>query len=302
MAIDIIARGLATSLIGSDGKIDAGKMPVISGTSELHGFTSIGKLTDASMVEGKTAEEILLMMLFGIVNPTFTEPSFSVVLNDDNGVLIIGREQTLKGALTFSRGTIDPAYGTSGYRAGAPAMYTVGDSSFVSSGASQDFEITITPTEKEVVLNCSVAYEQGEQPMNSVGQPFGAPLEAGYLFATVVIPAAYELYQLNGETQEFTWFEDEAEHSSGYLSLFPAETPTQKQAFMVSTGMTVIGIKSFNTLSQQWDWLGGSAAESLTYFDTEIISGESLGETTNYISYIHNQARCGERELRIYVQ
>ena len=92
MAIDIIARGLATSLIGSDGKIDAGKMPVVSGTSELQGFTSIGKLTDASMVEGKTAEELLLMMLFGIVNPTLTGPSFSAVLNDDNGALIIGRE------------------------------------------------------------------------------------------------------------------------------------------------------------------------------------------------------------------
>ena len=302
MAIDIIARGLATSLIGSDGKIDAGKMPVVSGTSELQGFTSIGKLTDPSLVEGKTAEEILLMMLYGIVNPVLTEPSLSIALNDDNGALIIGREQTLKGALIFSRGTIDPAYGTSGYRAGVPTMYTIGDNSFETSSTSYDFEITLMPTEKEVVLSYSVAYSAGEQPMNSVGKPFGAPLEAGYLFSSVTIPAAYELYQPSGEAQEFTWFEDKDEQTSGYLSTFAAETPTEKQSFMVSTGMTVIGIKTFNVLSQQWEWLGGSAAESLTYFDTEIISGESLGEATNYISYTHNQARCGERELRIYVQ
>ena len=302
MAIDIIARGLATSLIGSDGKINAGKMPVISGTSDLQGFTSIGKLTDPAMVEGKTSEEILLMMLFGIVNPTFVNPSFSVALNDDNGALIIGQKQLLKGSFTFNRGAIEPAYGTSGYRSGAPTMYTIGDYSFESSSTSYDFEITLTPTEKEVVLNCSVAYEKGEQPINSIGQPYGTPLEGGYLFATITIPAVYELYAVNGEKREFTWFKDEVNQTSGYLSRFAAETFTEKQSFMVSTGMTVIGIKSFNVLSQQWEWLGGSAAESLTYFDTEIINGESLGETTNYIAYVHNQARCGERELRIYVQ
>jgi hypothetical protein len=48
MAIDIIARGLAASLIGSDGKIDSAKMPVLSGVSDLQGFTPVGSLTDPS--------------------------------------------------------------------------------------------------------------------------------------------------------------------------------------------------------------------------------------------------------------
>ena len=60
MAIDIIARGLATSLVGPDGKIASDKMPTLSGTEGLTGFYPLGKLTDPSLVEGKTAEEILV--------------------------------------------------------------------------------------------------------------------------------------------------------------------------------------------------------------------------------------------------
>ena len=91
MAIDIIARGLATSLVGSDGKISSDKMPTLQGTSELTGFTSIGKLTDPSLIEGKTAEEILLMMLYGVVSPTLTEPKLSISLSEDSLPLVIGR-------------------------------------------------------------------------------------------------------------------------------------------------------------------------------------------------------------------
>ena len=168
MAIDIIARGLATSLIGSNGKISSDKMPTLEGTSELTGFTSIGKLTDASLVEGRTAEEILMMMLYGVVSPTLTEPSLSIALSDDSLPLIIGRPSALKGTLTFDRGKIEPAYGTSGYRAGAPISYSVGDTITESSGAQYDFEIELTPTSSNVNLVYGVSYEEGEQPLNSI--------------------------------------------------------------------------------------------------------------------------------------
>lgn len=300
MAIDIIARGLATSLIGSNGKISSDKMPTLEGTSELTGFTSIGKLTDASLIEGRTAEEILMMMLYGVVSPTLTEPSLSIALSDDSLPLIIGRPSALKGTLTFDRGKIEPAYGTSGYRAGVPISYSVGDTITESSGAQYDFEIELTPTSSSVNLTYGVNYEEGEQPLNSIGQAVGAPYPAGSITSSIVIRAVYELYDATNSSREFTWFEDE--DGQGYLSTFESEGSGTQQSFAVSNAVTVIGIKAYDTMTQQWTWLGGqTAAVSLTHFDTTLITGDSLGEATNYTLYTHNQPASGERELRIYI-
>jgi hypothetical protein len=64
-----------------------------------------------------------------------------------------------------------------------------------------------------------------------------------------------------------------------------------------------VGVKAFNALTQRWEWIGSqTAAISLTYFDTSILTGESLGETTDYIVYTYNSTPVGARELRIYVK
>jgi hypothetical protein len=130
MAIDIIARGLATSLLGSDGRVSSDKMPVISGVLGTEGFTPIGNLTDPSQIEGKTVEEILLMMLFGAVNPTFTSPDLTIELASE-ATAIVGRQTSISGKLIFNRGAITPPYGTSGFRAGAPIAFTVGDEELI---------------------------------------------------------------------------------------------------------------------------------------------------------------------------
>lgn len=300
MAIDIIARGLASSLVGSDGKIAAEKMPTLGAVPDGTNFYPVGQLNDPSLVAGKTAEEILLMMLYGIVSPTLTEPSLSIALSDENEMLIIGRPSALKGALTFSRGKIDPAFTTSGYRAGAPTGYLIGDQIIESTSTSYDFELMLTPTETTIQIPYAVSYNAGEQPVNSIGQPVGAPLSAGSISSTIEVKAAYPLYNGEGEKHEFTWFKDE--DGSGYMSIFAMETTDNKQTFMVSSKMNVIGIKAFNTMTQSWDWLGGTPAVSLTHFDATVVPGDTLGENTDYIVYTHNRQRVGERELRIYVQ
>lgn len=299
MAIDIIARGLASSLVGSDGKIAAEKMPTLGAVPDGTNFYPVGQLNDPSLVAGKTAEEILLMMLYGIVSPTLTDPSLSIALSAENEMPIIGRPSVLKGALTFSRGKIDPAFTTSGYRAGAPTSYLIGNQVIESTSTSYDFELEIVPIETTMQIPYAVSYGEGEQPVNSIGQPVGAPLSAGFVSATLAVTAAYALYNADGEEHDFTWFEDET--GSGYLSAFASESGGTKQSFAVSSSVSVIGIKSFDPLSQSWQWLGGSATASLKHFDATIVSGESLGETTDYILYTHNQPAKGARELRIYI-
>lgn len=301
MAIDTIARGLATSLMGSDGRLSSDKAPVVTGTAELSGFTSIGKLTDPTLIEGRTTEEILLMMLYGVVNPTFTNPSLSIAMNDDMAQPIIGRPSLLKGTLTFDRGLIDPAYGTSGYRAGLPNHYSINDHEIESTVLVYDFEMEVTPTSDIVLLEYAVRYDAGDQPLNSIGQEVDKPLPAGMISGSLELTAAYPLYNADGADHPFEWFKDE--DGSGYLSMFSTEMDGTRQSFAVSSATTVVGVKAFNALTQRWEWIGSqTAAISLTYFDTSRLTGESLGETTDYIVYTYNSTPVGARELRIYVK
>ena len=301
MAIDIVARGLASSLVDSNGRIETSKMPVMSGTSELEGFTSIGHLTDASLIEGKTAVEILLMILFGIVNPTLVAPKLSIVLENENEVLIIGRPSVLKGALSFDRGKIDPANGTSGYRAGMPISYTINGHTSESTNTIYDFELEVTPTDRIFVLDYEVKYAAGEQPLDSAGRPFDIPLPAGALTGALECTAAPALYDPNHEEINFSWFKDE--EGEGYSFIAPSETADSRQGFIVSSDVTVVGIKAFSPLTQTWEWVGSeNAAISLTCFDVSLVEGETLGESNNYVKYTNNQPRSAERELRVYVQ
>ena len=300
MAMDIIARGLATSLLGSNGKIASDKMPTVEGTSELTGFFPVGKLTDPSLVEGKTAEEILLMMLFGVVSPTLTAPSLSIELSTKTP-LLIGREATLEGALVFDRGRIDPAYGTSGYRAGLPISFSITDKLIETSNTTYNFKFSFTPTASENFVGYSVSYSEGEQPLNSIGQNFNSPLPAGIIGNQLSIAATYPIYCDEGKEIEFEWIQDE--DGDAYQSAFATEATGERQAFAVSNNLKVIGVKTFDDLAQQWNWLGGETAEvSLTYFDTTTVTGESLGEKTDYTLYTHNYLEVGARELRIYVE
>lgn len=300
MAIDTIARGLASSLVGADGKIATDKMPTLNGTGSLTGFFPVGKLTDPALVEGKTAEEILLMMLFGVVNPVLTDPTLSMSLSAENAIPIIGRPSRIQGSLIFDRGSIEPAYETSGYRAGEPSKFTINDVVINSNQNIQDFDITINPTTTEINLIYSVNYGEGEQPTNSIGQPYGAPLEAGTIADSLTITAAYALYDQYGIDVSFDWFEDE--DGQGYISTFATEGSGTKQSFSLSENVTVVGVKAFDTMTQKWTWLGGTtAANSLTHFDKKLVSGASFGETENQVVYVHNQPASGERELRIYV-
>jgi len=164
MAIDIIARGLATSLIGSDGRISSDKLPVMGAVPEGATFYPVGAITDPKQLEGKTSEEILLMMLYGVVSPTLTNPSLAVEVTSGL-TAVAGKPVTINGTLVFDRGAISPAYGTSGYRAGAPLSYTINDIEV----PSATFTIDLIPIAGENIINCTVYYAEGEQPLNSIG-------------------------------------------------------------------------------------------------------------------------------------
>lgn len=299
MAIDNIARGLAASLIGSDGKIASDKLPVMGEAPNGAQFYPMGALTDSSQVAGKTAEELLMMMLFGIVNPTLTNPSFNAKLST-SAPFYAGRNQTIQGTMTFNRGKISPAYGTSGYRSGLPIKYSVNQNEIASTSLSTSFILEVIPTEGENTISCLVEYGMGEQPMNSAGATYDSPYPAGTLTYSLKFNAVYPVYSAQGEELSFEQFTDST--GKGYQITFESEASSGvKQSFAIANSQTVIGIKQYDIIAKDWLWIGGDAESSLETFDTTIVTGDSLGEEISYIVYTHNGVQSGERQLRIYL-
>lgn len=292
MAIDIIARGLAASLVDKNGKIANDKLPTLD-VNGLSGFFPIGKLTSIEDLQGKTAEEVLLTMFFGITNPTFTNPTLQIVCDESNKVLIAGKENIISGNLVFNRGTINPAYGTSGYRAGAATEYKINNQILESNA----FSISLIPNYGENSITATVSYAQGEQPLNSVGENYDSPYPAGQISAVLDLQAVYPIYNGQQEELDFDWFADDS--GEAYKIVVPSEQQTGlKQSFAINNNISLIGIKQYNIMSQQWEWIGGTAQASITTFDESLINIDNV----NYKCYTNNDADTAARELLIFVQ
>lgn len=289
MGVDIVARGLAASLLGSDGKLSSDKMPVLSEVPEGTTFHSVGALTDSSLIAGKTAEEILMMILYGVTNPVLTNPSVSILLSSED-TLPAGINATITGTINFDRGAIAPPYGTSGYRAGTVTQYQINDKII----ETADFSIELTPVVGDNIIVCKVAYASGEQPLNSIGQNYDSALQGGTISAEALIKGVNPIYTDGGDTLlSFTYFEDDS-GNTGYQCTFASESSTKKQSFTISSAVVVKGVQQFEPMSQSWQWIGGSAEESLTYFDKTVENGLA--------TYTNNDYLTGERELRIVIE
>lgn len=300
MAIDIIARGLATSLLDSSGKISSDKLPTIGAAPDGATFHPIGGITDSAAIEGKTAEEILLMMLYGVTNPTLIPPSLLVQINNSLP-LVAGENVEIVGTLKFNRGAISPAYGTSGYRAGAPEYYLINNEKIESNLSTLDFSFNYTPLSGSNHMIFSVVHGEGEQPYNSTGAIYDSPYPAGTCTQSIVLDAVYAVYDLNHNKVDFVYFTEDDGEGYEVIMLSEAVEGADKQSFAIANNMTVVGIKQYDVLAQDWLWIGGSAEASLGTFDKTEIHKDNLGEIEDYVLYTHNGSARGVRQLRVYI-
>lgn len=143
-----------------------------------------------SELEGKTFSDILDILFFAALYPTFVNPS--VIINStwgaNNKTVLVGAAAPALSTFShiFNAGTIQIVYpdGTKkiqGNRAGADisAVYTADGSS--------TFPTTFTwgTHTYKVVVN----YAEGIQPLDSKGNPYGSPLPAGSVSANFVVNA-----------------------------------------------------------------------------------------------------------------
>ena len=270
-------------------------------------FDNIGTGTTFS---NKTFTEMMNLMLYPELFPSLTNPSQTNFTLTPNGLREIG-EQFAAGGITlsstFSRGSINPAYGTNGFRSGLPNAYIyTGPGSIPSPQSSTSLtNATAITTAYTVVQGAQswtskVAYDAGQQPLSSTGNNFDNPLPAGQtnnnltrtitgvypVFATTVVISTFTKQALQSMTTNIINID------------MVAETGGNKQTIDIPTAWsTITGIQQLNTLSNTYDTI------SLGTFSPPTSVTRTIQGVTGipYNRYTHNGSTIGGRRLRFLV-
>jgi len=258
----------------------------------------VGGIQVGDPLTGKTFSKLFEELLVPVLYPTFVNPSNSLftILTP---YYLIGTSLSFNTTAIFNRGSISPAYGTNGYRSGLPNTYHytgTGLPSTISSTALSDNQLinSYTIIQGNQSWTSSVSYDQGQQPKDSKGNNYNSPLAAGTTgVQTASTEGVYPIYAttitINTLTQQAL-----ASMINGNSLVYSvvAETGGNKQSFALPNAWTTArplqGIQTYNTVSNAWEYQGGSQATSKTYWTTSSITEVIQGNTINYTKYTYN--------------
>ena len=139
-----------------------------------------------TFAQGTSYDDMWDALLNPTLYPTFTDPSASLTYAADAYYEVGATIPAKTATVALNRGTINPAYGTSGYRSGEATNYALtssgADTEYSDSSASSGtFSVTALTraTKGSITLTATVSYAAGEQPKDSKGNNYDSPLAAG---------------------------------------------------------------------------------------------------------------------------
>ena len=254
-------------------------------SADLTASKTVGGITSGKKYnKGDKLEGIFRDMLNPVEVPSLTGPSATI--SAAGGTLVEEGETTQKTlTISFNRGSISPAYGTSGNRAGAATGYSI------NGGASQaGGTFTVSVNESNKNFTGRVDYAQGEQPKNSIGEDYDSPLPAGYV-NTVALAFEVVAALWSNQANITTVAKEALISKSTKLKRFdfPAQTAENPEIFDVPASWSVTAVELLNTLNNQW-------VDCRSEFN---ITDTTHG-TTAYKRYIYNGGDAtGARSVRI---
>ena len=260
-------------------------------SADLNATVDAGGIhSGTTYVAGTSMETLWKDLLNPLAVPTLTGPSATVNTLADK-LLEIGASIEATLTAVFSRGSISPAYGTDGYRAGAAETYALNGGT---PGTSAEFN-GITVDGEHNSFTVTVAYTAGTQPKDSRGNDYDEPLAAG----SVTSPA------LTFEFVNALWANTANINSVAKLALvsksakvkefnFPAATATAPEIFDVPATWTVTAVEVYNTLSGVWE----DCSNEFTITDTT--HNDAASTETAYKRYTCNLGYAmASRKIRI---
>lgn len=161
-------------------------------SDDLTTAISVGGIDSGVTYEAGTPLETLIRdLLEPTLFPSFTAPSASLTYNSSQYYEVKSTVSAMQATVALNRGSINPAYGTSGKRAGQATGYAIAtsgaDTEYSDSSASSGtFSVpTLTRSTKgNIVVTGTASYAQGEQPKDSKGNNYSSPLPSGSVNAS----------------------------------------------------------------------------------------------------------------------
>lgn len=238
---------------------------------------------------GTTYDKLWKDLLNPVAYPTLTNPSATLTAT---GAKLLEKGATLETVMTvaFNRGSINPAYGTSGYRSGAASDYSLNGGT---AQAGNTFNVTVDET--QITYSATVNYAAGEQPKDSEGNDYNTPLAAGSVNSNT----------LTYEFVDALWANTASIATVAKLSLvskgakqkdfaFPAQTVANPETFDVPASWTVTAVQVKNDLS-------GAYEDALSQFTvTDTTHDNAAGTSVAYKRYTFNLGYdTGARSVRL---
>ena len=221
--------------------------------------------------------------------PTLTAPSATLTATGDK-LLEKGDTLSTTMTVTFDRGSISPAYGTNGYRAGEAGSYSLNGGT-----AQVGNTFSVTVTESTTSYQASVNYGAGQQPKDSSGADYSTALDAGSVASNII---SYEfvnaLWANTASISAIQKLDLVSADAKLKVFTFPAATVTNPEVFDVPTSWTITNVEVLNTLSNQWE----DCSTEFTVTDTT--HADASDTSVNYKRYTCNLGYdMGTRQIRI---
>ena len=278
--LNVFKEEIEAEISGSSGSLSA----PITATKTVGGITS-----GTTYAADTGFEEMWRDMLNPTENPTFVPPS--AALSTTGGTLLeSGASVSKTFTVTFNRGSINPAYGTSGKRAGEATGYSLNGGT---EQQSNTFTETVNASNK--TFQASVSYSEGPQPKNSAGQNYSTPLPAGVVNSNTITFEFVNAIWSNAANN--STIAKEALISKGAKTKtfeFAPQTVSSPECFDVPSDFNITKIEVLNTLSNKWEDCASEFTQSTT---THTNAG---GETVQYKRYQDNRGySASSRSIRI---
>lgn len=259
-------------------------------TSDLNITRTVGGISSGDHYNnGTSLETILRDMLNPTDFPTLTNPSASL---SATGSKLLEKGSTLNTTMTasFNRGSINPAYGTSGYRAGSAISYSLNGGT-AQSGTS--FNVTVD--ENLLEYKVTVTYNGGEQPKDSTGNNYSTPLPAGSVDSNIIKYEFVNALWANTANQATIAKVDlVSKNAKQIIFNFPACSSATPETFDVPASWTVTGVEVKNDLTGSWDDC------ILEFAQTNVTHSDAAGSDVPYTRYYCNLGYdMGARQIRL---
>ncbi len=238
---------------------------------------------------GYSIEDLFHDMLDPVAYPTLTDPSVTISAPGSK-LLETGAQQSVTITATFNRGSINPAYGTSGYRSGAATGYSMNGGE---SQAENTFTVTVDSTAK--TYQATVTYAEGEQPKDSTGADYNTPLAAGSVTSnTITYDFVDAMWANTSNISTVAKLSLIAKSTKQRDMIFPAQTASNPEIFDMPASWTVTAVQVKNDLSGAYE----DASSQFTV--TDVTHDDASGTSVAYKRYTFNMGvDTGARTIRV---